>query len=79
MTRADQLGADAPAVRRFVQKLFAARRKTLRKALAQMGFDGEQLLSSLGIDPQLRPERLTPRQCLDLFHRASAARPGPAE
>ncbi len=79
MTRSDQLGADAPAVGRFVQKLFAARRKTLRKALAQMGFDGEQLLSSLGIDPQLRPERLTPRQCLDLFHQAGAPRSGAAE
>ncbi len=79
MTRSDQLGADAPAVGRFVQKLFAARRKTLRKALAQLGFDGEELLSSLGIDPQLRPERLTPRQCLDLFHQAGAPRSGAAE
>jgi 16S rRNA (adenine1518-N6/adenine1519-N6)-dimethyltransferase len=36
MTRNDQLGPDAPTVGRFVQKLFAARRKTLRKALSQM-------------------------------------------
>src|SRR5688572_26319092 len=69
MTRADQLGSEAPAFGRFVQKLFAARRKTLRKALAQMGHDGERLLSPLGIDPQLRPERLTPPQCLELFRR----------
>ena len=79
MTRADQLGTDAPAVGRFVQKLFAARRKTLRKALAQMGLDGESLLASLGIDAQLRPERLTPRQCLELFRRAQQDRPGMTE
>lgn len=79
MTRVDQLGADAPAVGRFVQKLFAARRKTLRKALAQMGLDGESLLASLGIDAQLRPERLTPRQCLELFRRAQQDRPGMTE
>jgi len=70
MTRADQLGADAAAFGRFVHQLFAARRKTLRKALSQMGIeDGEQFLTSLGIDPQLRPERLTPPQCLELFRR----------
>jgi len=79
MTRDDQIGADAPAVGKFVQQLFAARRKTLRKALAQMGFDGERLLASLGIDPQLRPERLTPRQCLELFRLAKQDWPAPAE
>jgi 16S rRNA (adenine1518-N6/adenine1519-N6)-dimethyltransferase len=80
MTRNDQLGADAPAVGKFVQQLFAARRKTLRKALAQMDLDGERLLASLGIAPQLRPERLTPRQCLELFRLAKQDRPAtPAE
>jgi 16S rRNA (adenine1518-N6/adenine1519-N6)-dimethyltransferase len=78
MTRNDQLGSDAPAVGRFVQQLFAARRKTLRKALAQMGFDGEALLSSMGIDPQLRPERLTPAQCLALFRLAQEQKPAPS-
>ncbi|HEV2292892.1 MAG TPA: 16S rRNA (adenine(1518)-N(6)/adenine(1519)-N(6))-dimethyltransferase RsmA [Tepidisphaeraceae bacterium] len=67
MTRADQLGAEAPEVGRFVQRLFAARRKTLRKALSQMRIEAGELLASLQIDPQLRPERLTPRQCLELF------------
>jgi 16S rRNA (adenine1518-N6/adenine1519-N6)-dimethyltransferase len=78
MTRNDQLGSDAPAVGRFVQQLFAARRKTLRKALAQMGFDGEALLSSMGIDTQLRPERLTPAQCLALFRLAQEQKPAPS-
>jgi 16S rRNA (adenine1518-N6/adenine1519-N6)-dimethyltransferase len=72
MTRIDQLGADAPAFGRFVQQLFAARRKTLRKALSQMEIDAAPLLAAHGIDPQLRPERLTPRQCLDLFRSARA-------
>jgi len=79
MTRDDQIGPDAPAVGTFVQQLFAARRKTLRKALSQMDLDGERLLASLGIDPQLRPERLTPRQCLELFRLAKQDRPTPAE
>ena len=70
MTRRDQLGPDAPAVGKFVQQLFAARRKTLRKALAQMEIGAQPLLASLGIDPQLRPERLTPAQCLELVRRS---------
>ncbi len=76
MTRADQLGGDAPEVGRFVQRLFAARRKTLRKALSQMELDAQSLLNALGIDPQLRPERLTPRQCLELFRLSREQRPG---
>ena len=79
MVRAKQLGPDAPAFGRFVQQLFAARRKTLRKALSQMELHGERLLSSLGIDPQLRPERLTPRQCLELYRLARQNLPAPPE
>jgi 16S rRNA (adenine1518-N6/adenine1519-N6)-dimethyltransferase len=78
MARNDQLGPGAPAVGRFVQKLFAARRKTLRKALSQMGYVGEALLKPLGIDPQLRPERLTPAQCLALYRRAQEQGPAPS-
>ena len=44
-----------------------------------MDLDGERLLASLGIDPQLRPERLTPRQCLELFRLAKQDWPAPAE
>jgi 16S rRNA (adenine1518-N6/adenine1519-N6)-dimethyltransferase len=75
MTRADQLGPDAPTFGTFVRQLFASRRKTLRKALAQMDLNGETLLASLGIDAQLRPERLTPGQCLELYRRAQAHPP----
>ncbi len=68
MTRADRLGDRARYFARFVQQLFSFRRKTLRRALAQAGFvDAEQVLVSQKIDPQLRPEVLSPEQLLALF------------
>jgi 16S rRNA (adenine1518-N6/adenine1519-N6)-dimethyltransferase len=66
MTRNNCLGENAAAFSRFVQQLFSARRKTLRKAMSIAGFDVE-LLTAAKIDPQLRPEALTPRQFLELF------------
>ena len=72
LTRDDRLGPRAGAFGRFVHTLFAARRKTLRKALSQAGHDADALLARLGIDPQLRSERLTPEQCLALFELAGA-------
>ena len=71
MTRDDQLGEHAAALGKFVQQLFSFRRKTLRKAIGNMGLDADALLAKQSIDPQWRPERLTPPQCLELF-RASA-------
>jgi 16S rRNA (adenine1518-N6/adenine1519-N6)-dimethyltransferase len=67
MTRDDQLDDQAAPLGRFVQQLFSFRRKTLRKALSNMNCDADAMLTKLGIDPQWRPERLTPRQCLELF------------
>src|SRR5688572_16105432 len=68
MTRDDRLGARARDFSRFVQVLFSFRRKTLRKALTQAGYeDAERALRARGIDPQLRPEVLTPARFLDLF------------
>ena len=68
LTRADRLGPRARDFARFVQTLFSFRRKTLRRALAQAGFDNaEAILASQGIDPQLRPEVLSPEQLLALF------------
>src|SRR5581483_3406249 len=60
LKRDDRLGETAGDVGRFVHQLFAARRKTLRKALAQTGADAEAALSKLAISPQIRPEELTP-------------------
>jgi 16S rRNA A1518/A1519 N6-dimethyltransferase RsmA/KsgA/DIM1 with predicted DNA glycosylase/AP lyase activity len=53
---------------RFVAQLFSFRRKTVRKALTQAGYENvERLLTSLSIDPQHRPEVLAPGQILKLF------------
>jgi 16S rRNA (adenine1518-N6/adenine1519-N6)-dimethyltransferase len=70
MVRRDRLGARANPFSRFVQQVFAARRKTLRKALSQMELPADELLASQGIDPKLRPEELTPEQVWGLFERA---------
>jgi len=67
MTREDQLGDLAAPLGKFVQQVFSFRRKTLRKALSNMNLEADALLAKLEIDPQWRPERLTPRQCLELF------------
>jgi 16S rRNA (adenine1518-N6/adenine1519-N6)-dimethyltransferase len=67
LSRDDRLGEKAGEFGRFVQKLFSFRRKTMRKALSQMGFAAEDLLARTGIDGKVRPEVLTPRQLLQLF------------
>lgn len=66
MIRANQLGERAADFSRFVHKLFNYRRKTLRKAMVEAGFDPE-ILSELRIDPQLRPEALSPAVLQLLF------------
>ena len=74
MTRHDRLGAAAPAFGAFVHKLFSFRRKTLRKALAQAGFDDAQnVLAKQNLDPQLRPEVLSGEQLLALFSALAAS------
>jgi 16S rRNA (adenine1518-N6/adenine1519-N6)-dimethyltransferase len=72
LRRDDRLGGDAPAFGRFVHQIFSVRRKTLRKSLSQAQID-PKLLEALSIDPQLRPENLSPQQFLAIFqrHRAS--------
>jgi 16S rRNA (adenine1518-N6/adenine1519-N6)-dimethyltransferase len=72
LTRADRLQTAAPAFGRFVHQLFSARRKTLRKALANAKFDSERLLDQSGIDGQLRPETLTPENFWTLYTRAES-------
>jgi 16S rRNA (adenine1518-N6/adenine1519-N6)-dimethyltransferase len=68
LTRDDRLGPVARGFSRFVHQLFSFRRKTLRRALAQSGCDNpDAVLASQQIDPQLRPEVLTPEQLLALF------------
>jgi 16S rRNA (adenine1518-N6/adenine1519-N6)-dimethyltransferase len=72
MRRDDKLGADAADFSRFVHTLFSFRRKTLRRALAEADLDADKLITATALDPQARPEVLTPAQLLQLFR---AARP----
>ncbi len=67
LTRDDRLGKKAGPFGQFVHSIFSYRRKTLRKALSQAGFEAERLLSANGLNPQIRAEELTPSQLLDLF------------
>jgi 16S rRNA (adenine1518-N6/adenine1519-N6)-dimethyltransferase len=67
MTRQDRLDEHARSFGRFVHTLFSFRRKTLRKGLEQGGFDPEKLLSATGLDPQARPQTLSPQDFLKLF------------
>jgi 16S rRNA (adenine1518-N6/adenine1519-N6)-dimethyltransferase len=71
MTRNDRLGDRAAAFSRFVHQVFGFRRKTLRKAFSQAGYDS-RMLQVQGIDPQLRPENLTGEQFLRLFEATTA-------
>jgi len=68
MRRHDRLGGRAFEFSRFVHAVFSARRKTLRKAIAQANVENpDTLLASLSIDPKLRPENLPPPSLLKIF------------
>ncbi|HZZ45014.1 MAG TPA: 16S rRNA (adenine(1518)-N(6)/adenine(1519)-N(6))-dimethyltransferase RsmA [Tepidisphaeraceae bacterium] len=68
IVRRDRLGERAKAFSPFLTQLFSARRKTIRKALANAGYEeAAQVLARLAIDPQARPEVLSPEQILALF------------
>ncbi len=70
MARDDRLGERARDFSRFVHQVFSVRRKTLRKALAQAGYEsGDGALAAEAINPQHRPEVLAPAQLLALFDR----------
>jgi 16S rRNA (adenine1518-N6/adenine1519-N6)-dimethyltransferase len=76
MRRDDHFGSTDRAAdfSRFLHEVFSARRKTLRKAMERAGVN-EQLLKELKIDPQLRPENLTPRQFLAVFDASRPTKP----
>jgi 16S rRNA (adenine1518-N6/adenine1519-N6)-dimethyltransferase len=69
LRREDQLGARAQDFGRFVQKIFSARRKTMRKAVELAGIDDSKILAAVGIDPKSRPEQVTTQQFLQLFEK----------
>ena len=67
LTRDDRLGPRARQFGRFVHSVFSFRRKTLRRALAQAGYDADGALAATGFDGGLRPEAFSPEQLLRLF------------
>jgi 16S rRNA (adenine1518-N6/adenine1519-N6)-dimethyltransferase len=67
MRRRDRLGGESPAFSVFVHKVFSYRRKTLRKALEQSGYESARVLSETGLDGTLRPEVFTPEQFRAMF------------
>jgi 16S rRNA (adenine1518-N6/adenine1519-N6)-dimethyltransferase len=71
LQRDNHLGIRAQQFSTFVHDIFSFRRKTLRKAMSQAGHD-PQILEKLKIDPQLRPENLTPDQFFALFDSLAA-------
>jgi 16S rRNA (adenine1518-N6/adenine1519-N6)-dimethyltransferase len=66
MVRQDRLGDSARDFGVFVQQMFSARRKTLRKAMSQAGYD-PTAVGAVEIDGQLRPEVIAPGQWWELF------------
>jgi 16S rRNA (adenine1518-N6/adenine1519-N6)-dimethyltransferase len=73
--RRDQLGDKAGAFSRFVQTLFQARRKTLRKVLTQAGYPADAWIEQLTLNPQARPETLDPGTLWRMFQLASPPAP----
>ena len=67
LTRRDQLDGSGRAFSTFVHALFAYRRKMLRKAMVEAGFDAERLLSASKLEGTQRPEELSPARWLMLF------------
>lgn len=68
----NRIGEDSRRFGEFVQVLFSARRKTLRKALSMAGHEAaDEALGELGIDPKARPETVDPERLLQLYRRLS--------
>jgi 16S rRNA (adenine1518-N6/adenine1519-N6)-dimethyltransferase len=71
LTRNDRLGNRAADFGSFVQRVFSARRKTMRKALINAGIDADEILPRMKIDPQDRPESISPSDFFRLFEEIS--------
>jgi 16S rRNA (adenine1518-N6/adenine1519-N6)-dimethyltransferase len=71
LKRENRLGAKAREFGQFVHTLFSFRRKTLRRALAQAGFDADRLLSVTGFDGARRGEEYSPQETHRLFEATS--------
>ncbi|HXE53454.1 MAG TPA: 16S rRNA (adenine(1518)-N(6)/adenine(1519)-N(6))-dimethyltransferase RsmA [Tepidisphaeraceae bacterium] len=67
LARDDRLGNRAGEFGAFVHRLFSFRRKTLRRALAQAGFDADRVLAAVAVDGQKRAEEFSPEVLWLLF------------
>ena len=67
LSRQDRLGPKARPFGGFVHSLFSFRRKTLRRALAQAGYDADCVLATSGFDGNRRAEEFAPEELLRLF------------
>ncbi len=70
MRREDRLGSGAAAVGVFVHAVFSYRRKTLRKALTEAGYDGVTMVAASGLEGTRRPEEFAPGDFLSLYNAA---------
>lgn len=67
LRRVDRLGPDVASFGAFVHGVFTFRRKTLRKALDQAGYDAAMIVEGAGVDGQLRPEMFSPAQMFAMW------------
>jgi len=67
LRREDRLGDRARDFGRFVHTLFSFRRKTLRKALSQAGYEAEKVLAKVGVDGGRRGEEFSPGEFWRMF------------
>jgi len=72
LRRVDRLGDSAAEFGRFVHALFSYRRKTLRKAIGEAGFNAEEVLERSGFDGKRRAEEFAPADFMTLFRAAQA-------
>lgn len=74
LRRDDRLGAESGPVGVFVHAIFSYRRKTLRKALTEAGYDGIETLAAAGLVGSRRPEEFAPGDFVSLFKAARTNR-----
>ncbi len=67
MVRNDRLSGIGNDFGRFVQGVFASRRKTIRNALNRLDLNADALLGEVGLDAGRRPEEFSAAQLLALF------------
>jgi 16S rRNA (adenine1518-N6/adenine1519-N6)-dimethyltransferase len=73
MIHRNRLGENGPSFGRFVQGVFASRRKTIRNALGRIDLDADALLAQTGLTATRRPEEFSADQLLALFNASRRA------